>query len=75
MVPMLPKVLVTNRCSLIEGVDKPAHTVLLHINRRTGKVESFERFHSTINVKKRLNYEEFRTSLTKVLNTNPGHLK
>ena len=58
MVPMLPKVLVTNRCSLVEGVDKPAHTVLLHINKRTGKVESFERFHSTINVKKRLNYEE-----------------
>ncbi|MCM8527918.1 MAG: ribonuclease R, partial [Lentisphaeraceae bacterium] len=58
MVPMLPKVLVTNRCSLIEGADKPAHTVLLHINRRTGKVEQFERFHSTINVKKRLNYEE-----------------
>ena len=58
MLPMLPKVLVTNRCSLIEGVDKPAHTVLLHINRRTGQVEKFERFHSTINVKKRLNYEE-----------------
>lgn len=58
MVPMLPKVLVTNRCSLVEGVDKPAHTVLLHINKRTGKVEEFERFHSTINVKKRLNYEE-----------------
>ncbi len=58
MLPMLPKVLVTNRCSLIEGEEKPAHTVLLHINRRTGKVEKFERFHSTINVKKRLNYEE-----------------
>lgn len=58
MLPMLPKVLVTNRCSLIEGEDKPAHTVLLHINRSTGKVEKFERFHSTINVKKRLNYEE-----------------
>jgi len=58
MLPMLPKVLVSNRCSLIEGEDKPAHTVLLHINRRTGQVEKFERFHSTINVKKRLNYEE-----------------
>lgn len=58
MMPMLPKVLVTNRCSLIEGAEKPAHTVLLYINRRTGKVEKFERFHSNIVVKKRLNYEE-----------------
>jgi ribonuclease R len=58
MVPMLPKVLVSNRCSLVEGEDKPAHTVLLHINRETGKVEDYERFHSTINVKKRLNYKE-----------------
>ena len=57
MVPMLPKVLVTNRCSLIENEEKPAHTVLLHINRKTGKVESFERFHSTIKVKKRLRKE------------------
>ena len=58
MMPMLPRVLVSKRCSLNENELKPAHTVMLHINRRTGKVESFERFHSNIIVKKRLNYEE-----------------
>ena len=58
MVPMLPKILVSERCSLVEGVERPAHTVLLHINKRTGKIEDFERFHSTINVKKRLDYQE-----------------
>jgi len=58
MMPMLPKVLVSKRCSLNEDEEKPAHTVLLHINRRSGKVQSFERFHSTIKVRKRLNYEE-----------------
>ena len=58
MMPMLPRVLVSKRCSLNENELKPAHTVMLHINRRTGKVESFERFHSQIIVKKRLNYEE-----------------
>ncbi|NQZ56669.1 MAG: VacB/RNase II family 3'-5' exoribonuclease [Lentisphaeraceae bacterium] len=58
MLPMLPKVLVSKRCSLNENEEKPAHTGMLHIDRKTGKMVDFERFHSTINVRKRLNYEE-----------------
>lgn len=58
MLPMLPKVLVSKRCSLIENEVKPAHTVMITFDRESGEVISFERFHSTIKVRKRLNYQE-----------------
>ena len=58
MVPMLPKVLVKKRCSLTENEVKPAHTVMITFVKETGAVVSTERFHSTIKVSKRLNYEE-----------------
>ena len=58
MLPMLPKILVSKRCSLIAGEDKPAHTVMIKVDKVTGKVLSSERFHSLIRVKQRLNYEE-----------------
>ena len=57
-IPMLPQVLVKDRCSLIEGEKKLAHTLLLHIDKRNGKVIDSDRCHSIINVDKRLNYEE-----------------
>ena len=56
--PMLPTVLVKDRCSLIEGEDKLAHTVLLYIDKQSGKVTKSERFYSHINVNKRLNYSQ-----------------
>ena len=58
MVPMLPKVLVKKRCSLTENEVKPAHTVMITFDKITGAFISSERFHSTIKVSKRLNYEE-----------------
>ncbi|WDE95886.1 ribonuclease R [Lentisphaera profundi] len=58
MLPMLPKVLVSTRCSLIENEVKPAHTVMITFDKTTGEVITTERFHSTIKVRKRLNYQE-----------------
>ena len=58
MLPMLPKVLVSKRCSLIENEVKPAHTVMITFDRESGEIINFERFHSTIKVRKRLNYQE-----------------
>lgn len=58
MLPMLPKVLVSKRCSLIENEVKPAHTVMITFDKESGEIMNFERFHSTIKVRKRLNYQE-----------------
>ena len=58
MMPMLPKVLVTERCSLIEEELRPAHTVIVKICRQTGAMLGAKRFHSTIKVSKRLDYDQ-----------------
>ncbi len=60
--PMLPRNL-TARISLQAGVDSSAHTVILHVNRKTGKVTGARRCHSTIRVVRRLTYAEVQSYL------------
>ncbi len=54
---MLPKGL-TKNISMTQGIDAPSHTVLLEVDRHSGKVVSFKRVHATIHVDHRLNYDE-----------------
>ena len=58
--PMLPPVLVRKRCSLIEGEEKPAHTVMVTYHKDSGKAIRYERFHSTVKVRKYLYYEQLQ---------------
>jgi len=60
--PMLPRGL-TARISMRQGVDAPAHTVLLEVERATGKVRSFRRVHSLLHVNYRLDYDEVQDFL------------
>lgn len=53
--PMLPKAL-TQKMSLREGVDSPAHTILFTIDKKSGKIKKSQRFHSVVRIKKRLDY-------------------
>ncbi len=55
--PMLPKGL-TAQISMRQGVDAPSHSVLLEVERATGKVVSFKRVHGLLHVDHRLNYDE-----------------
>ncbi len=63
MIPMLPKTLLKERCSLNADELKPAHTVLGKLNKNSGEVKSYERFHSWVKVAKRLNYAEVQQFL------------
>ena len=58
--PMLPPVLVRKRCSLIEGEEKPAHTVMVTYHKDSGKAIRYARFHSTVKVRKYLYYEQLQ---------------
>ncbi len=53
--PMLPKSL-TQKISLREGVDSPAHTILFTVDKKSGQIRKSERFHSVVRIKKRLDY-------------------
>lgn len=53
---MLPKGL-TRKISMTEGVDAPAHSVILQVNTASGKIVSSERLHTLIHVNKRLDYD------------------
>jgi ribonuclease R len=55
--PMLPKTL-TAAISLTADGDSSAHTVLFTVNKHSGRIVAAKRFHSTIKVDKRLNYDE-----------------
>ncbi|MGL4854674.1 MAG: RNB domain-containing ribonuclease, partial [Lentisphaeria bacterium] len=63
MIPMLPKKLLAERCSLNANEVKPAHTIVVVIDKSDGHVISSERFHSWIKVCKRLHYEEVQDFL------------
>ena len=60
--PMLPKGL-TARISMRQGVDAPAHSILMEVERATGKVLSFRRVHSLLHVDYRLDYDEVQDFL------------
>lgn len=57
--PMLPKIL-TAKISLTEGDVMPAHTVMFTICTNSGKILSSQRFHSLINVNRRLSYDQLQ---------------
>lgn len=56
--PMLPHPLAAELCSLRENQDRPAHSVFLDIDEKTGEVQSARRTRSTVRVTQRLAYEE-----------------
>ncbi len=56
--PMLPHPLAAELCSLRENKDRPAHSVFLDINEKTGEVLSARRTRSTVRVAKRLSFDE-----------------
>ncbi len=53
---MLPKGL-TAKISMTEGVDAPAHSVILQVDAATGKIVASERQHTLIHVDRRLDYD------------------
>lgn len=61
--PMLPKPLAADLCSLKEGTRRPAHSVFLEISRKTGAVRATCRLHTWIRVAKRLTFEEVEGAL------------
>ena len=54
--PMLP-VSLTRKISLRQGEESPAHTVILKVAKSDGSVKGAERFHSTVRVDVRLDYD------------------
>ncbi|MDD3155655.1 MAG: RNB domain-containing ribonuclease, partial [Victivallaceae bacterium] len=60
--PMLPKKL-TAKISLQAGAISFAHTVELLVEKSSGKVLSSRRYHASIRVDKRLNYDEVQSFL------------
>lgn len=54
--PMLPRILAADRCSLIAGRDTPAHSVFLTVDEVTGQVLSSRRVHTLIRVHERLTF-------------------
>lgn len=68
-IPMLPKKLSENLCSLMPNVDRPAFTALFHIDLN-GKVKKVKFAKSVIHSIKRFSYE----SAQEVLNTQEGPL-
>jgi ribonuclease R len=56
--PMLPRVLAADRCSLIANRDSQAHSVFLEIDEATGEVLSTRRAHTLIHVRERLSFPQ-----------------
>lgn len=61
-IPMLPRVLSENLCSLNEGVDRLVFTFKIHLDSN-GKVEKFKLFEGVIRSQRRFTYEEIDTLL------------
>ncbi|MDT8388973.1 MAG: ribonuclease R [Lentisphaeria bacterium] len=68
--PMLPKPLAADLCSLKEGAPRPAHSVFLDIDRQSGEILSTRRARALIHVSKRLNFSEVEAFLAG--RKNPG---
>ncbi|MBR6471563.1 MAG: VacB/RNase II family 3'-5' exoribonuclease, partial [Victivallales bacterium] len=74
--PMLPRALANQQCSLQAGVPRLAHSVFIHYNAHTGEVLSWERCHTTINVTQRLCYEQVQQYLDgRPFEAQPGVLE
>ncbi len=61
--PMLPNAIASDKCSLLEGQSRPAHSVFLKISKSTGEILSFRRAHTLIKVSKRLSFSEVQEFL------------
>lgn len=57
-VGMLPDALSSNKCSLVEGKERLAHSVFLTVNVKNGEVLDSRRTHTLIKSQHRLNYEQ-----------------
>ncbi|MBR2438693.1 MAG: RNB domain-containing ribonuclease [Lentisphaeria bacterium] len=62
--PMLPGTL-TKKISLRQGADSPAHTVILKVEKSSGRVVGSNRFHSLVKVDSRLDYDGVQFFLEK----------
>jgi len=62
--PMLPKGL-TKKISLTEGKVSLAHSVILTVNKETGEIKDYKRFRSTVQIKKRLNFDQVEAYIKK----------
>ncbi len=62
-IPMLPRALANDQCSLRSGVERLAHSVFITIDPSSGTVKSWKRRHTTINVTQRLCYEQVQQFL------------
>ncbi|MBN2449492.1 MAG: VacB/RNase II family 3'-5' exoribonuclease, partial [Lentisphaeria bacterium] len=62
--PMLPRALAADACSLIRGEDRPAHSVFLDLDETTGEVLAARRQRSLVRVRDRLTFEEVGNVLT-----------
>ena len=69
VIPMLPKELSNGICSLNQGEDRFAITVLMEINKE-GKVVSSDVQKSIINVTRRMSYKEVQAILNEVKESN-----
>jgi len=63
MIPMLPRTLLKERCSLNADEIKPAHSIFVTLSKSSGEVKGYERFHSFVKVSKRLHYDEVQQYL------------
>lgn len=63
MIPMLPRTLLKERCSLNADEVKPAHSIFVTLSKNSGEVKNYERFHSFVKVSKRLHYDEVQQYL------------
>ncbi len=62
--PMLPPGIAGDRCSLVEGEPRLAHSVFLDVEAKTGEVVAVTRRHTRIRVARLLTFGEVRTALT-----------
>lgn len=61
--PMLPKPLAADLCSLREGLPRPAHSVFLEVHAESGEVLARERCHTILTVTKRLTFGDVEEAL------------
>lgn len=62
-IPMLPTTLANDLCSLKQGVDRLAHTVFITFDKKTARIVSYRRVHTTIHSDARLCYDEVQRFL------------
>jgi len=61
--PMLPAPLSADKCSLLEGQSRPAHTVFIEVSKSSGEVVASRRARTTIKVSRRLSFDDLQAFL------------